>query len=179
MSEKISKGSEEATAEKKLLQARLLLVIIALGLLVSGLTCYWLPREVSALLDLVWRRSPDTIPFMAAEYELLVKVERGLANLERDFPEMFLGTDWLGFAHVVLAILFLGAIREPVRNVWIVQFGMICAVLVVPAAWLFGWMRGLPPIHYLVDASFGIGAMIPLYLCYRIIRRLEQPPDQT
>ena len=33
---------------------------------------------------------------------------------------MLYAHDWLAFAHICLAILFAGAIRDPVRNVWIV-----------------------------------------------------------
>lgn len=153
--------------------ARLMLGIVAAGLLASGITCYFLKWEVSTTLDIVWNRTPDRIPLMEGEYELFVKVEKGLVDIGRNFPEFFLGTDWLGFAHIVLAILFIGAIRDPVRNVWIVQFGMISAVMVVIAAFIFGHMRGLPPIHYFVDASFGFCAFIPLYLAYRRIKLID------
>jgi len=47
---------------------------------------------------------------MGDEYWLLVKVSEGLALIDERFPEFMLGTDWLGFAHVILAILFAGAL---------------------------------------------------------------------
>ncbi|SCF41963.1 hypothetical protein [Micromonospora mirobrigensis] len=34
---------------------------------------------------------------------------------------MLYGTDWLAFAHLVLAVAFWGPLRDPVRNVWVVQ----------------------------------------------------------
>ena len=34
---------------------------------------------------------------------------------------MLYAHDWLAFAHIVLGILFAGAIKDPVRNKWIVQ----------------------------------------------------------
>jgi len=42
-----------------------LMLFVALGLLLAGLTCFWLSWELGLLLDVVWRRSPDTIPFFA------------------------------------------------------------------------------------------------------------------
>jgi len=58
----------------------------------------------------------------------------------------------------------------PLKNKWVIQFGMIAAILVIPAAFLFGSVRGLPTVHYFVDASFGIGAIIPFYVALREIR---------
>lgn len=165
--------SKAGSSEKDIFIVRVLLGIVAFGLLVSGLTCYFLEWEVRFVTQVVWGGSPDTIPFMAEEYKLLVKVGEGLKVLMRDYPEFMLGTDWLGFAHVILAILFAGAMPDPVRNIWIVRFGIVSAVLVVPSAWLFGYMRGLPAIHYFVDASFGIGAVIPLILAHRILKKYD------
>lgn len=164
----MSEGQGKASKDLRL--ARLMLGLVAIGLLVSGLTCYVLPGGVSALLDYLWRRTPDAFPLLEGEYYLLERVERGLAELDANFPEMMLGTDWLGFAHIVLAILFLGALRNPVRNIWVIQFGLVSAILVIPAAFLFGALRGLPTAHYFVDASFGVFAAIPLLIAYKKCR---------
>ena len=36
----------------------------------------------------------------------------------RGYPLLAYGTDWLAFSHLVLAVVFLGAWRDPVRNRW-------------------------------------------------------------
>jgi hypothetical protein len=54
------------------------------------------------------------------------------------------GTDWLAFAHLVIAIAFLGPLKDPVRNIWVVEFGMIACLLVIPLALICGPIRGIP-----------------------------------
>jgi hypothetical protein len=46
----------------------------------------------------------------------LNKVLQGIFVTENNFPFLFYGYDWLALAHFVLAILFAGAIKNPVRN---------------------------------------------------------------
>jgi hypothetical protein len=56
-----------------------------------------------------------------------------------------------------------------VRNVWVVQFGMIACVAVVPLALIAGPIRGLPWWWLLIDISFGVFGVIPLLIAYRYI----------
>ena len=59
-------------------------------------------------------------------------------------PFLGYGTDWLAFGHFVIAIVFIGPLRDPVKTVWVVEFGMIACVLVVPFALVMGGVRGIP-----------------------------------
>jgi hypothetical protein len=52
-------------------------------------------------------------------------VRQGVVETGARYPFIAYGFDWLAFAHIVLGILFLGAIRDPVRNIWVIVFGMI------------------------------------------------------
>lgn len=67
-----------------------------------------------------------------------------------------MGTTGWHFAHFVLAILFIGPLKDPVRNTWVIEFGMIACALVIPYALVAGYMRGLPFWWRLVDCSFGV-----------------------
>ena len=69
------------------------------------------------------------------------------------------GFDWLAFAHVVIAILFIGVLRDPVRNIWVVEFGMIACILILPFAFVMGHERGIPLWWQLIDCSFGVFGM--------------------
>jgi hypothetical protein len=71
-------------------------------------------------------------------------------------PFLFYGYDWLAFAHFVLAILFIGPYRDPVSNIWVIQFGLIACVLIIPFALTAGYFRGIPIGWRLIDCSFGI-----------------------
>jgi hypothetical protein len=86
---------------------------------------------------------------------------------------MFYGTDWLAFAHIVIAIAFVGPLRDPVRNIWVVEFGLIACALVIPAALIFGPLRGIPFFWQLIDCSFGVGGFIPLWVTRQQIVRLQ------
>lgn len=86
---------------------------------------------------------------------------------------MAYGTDWLAFGHFAIAVVFIGVLRDPVRNVWILTFGMIACVLVVPYAFVFGAVRGIPIYWRLIDCSFGVFGFIPLWLCRKWVKELE------
>jgi hypothetical protein len=99
-------------------------------------------------------------------------VHRGLTEISQEYPFMFYGTDWLAFAHIVLALAFLGPLRDPIKNVWVVEFGMIACVLVPPMALVFGPIRGIPLFWRLIDCSFGVVGIIPLWLSRHYIQQL-------
>jgi len=91
------------------------------------------------------------------------------------YPFLAYGTDWLAFAHIVIAIAFLGPLKDPVRNTWVVDFGIIACVLVIPLALICGPIRGIPWGWQLVDCSFGVLSLIPLLIVRRMIRDLGSP----
>ncbi len=75
---------------------------------------------------------------------------------------------------IVIAVAFVGPLRDPVRNLWVVEFGMIACVLVVPLALICGPLRGIPFFWRLIDCSFGVLGIIPLWLCRRAILEIRR-----
>jgi len=63
-------------------------------------------------------------------------------------------------------------LRDPVKNLWVVEFGMIACILVIPTAFIFGPMRVFPLFWRLIDSSFGIFGIILLLIAYASIRRI-------
>ena len=102
----------------------------------------------------------------------LTTVSRGV---HAQAPFLAYGTDWLAFAHFAIAIAFLGALRDPVRNRWLFRYGLILCVLVPPWAFVFGSLRGIPWWWRLVDSSFGLLGALPLWACARWVSELEAP----
>lgn len=98
---------------------------------------------------------------------------------QQEAPYLAYGYDWLAFAHFVLAILFIGPLKDPIRNVWVIEFGMIACALVIPYAFIAGSMRGLPFWWQLVDCSFGLIGFIPLLIVRRKIDLLEEEEEMT
>jgi hypothetical protein len=84
------------------------------------------------------------------------------------------GTDWLAFAHIVIAVAFIGPWRDPVKNIWVIEFGMIACIMVFPLAFIAGGIRDIPLFWKLIDCSFGVLGFIPLYYCYSLIKQLER-----
>lgn len=77
------------------------------------------------------------------------------------------------FAHLVIAVAFYGPYRDPVRNIWVVEFGMIACAGIIPLALICGPIRGIPLWWSVIDMSFGVFGVIPLYVVRKRIKRLE------
>lgn len=106
-------------------------------------------------------------------------VYMAVVKQQQESPFLAYGYDWLAFAHFVLAILFIGPLKDPVRNVWVIEFGMISCALVIPYALVAGYMRGLPLWWRLVDCSFGVIGFIPLLIVRRKIDLLKEEEEIT
>jgi hypothetical protein len=145
---------------------RILLLIFILGLAVSGATAIPLETELRFLTQWAGGDSGTSHWFL--------KVRDALVETNAKYPFMAYGTDWLAFAHFVIAIAFIGPLRDPMKNVWVVEFGMIACALVVPFALVMGGIRGIPWGWRLIDCSFGIFGIVPLWFCRRQIKCLAK-----
>jgi hypothetical protein len=140
------------------------LVFFMASLIISGITALdtttginWLSRHTGNVMVSAWVNT--------------VKEALGYVNLHHSF--LFYGYDWLAFAHVVIAVAFIGPYIDPVRNKWVIQFGRIAAIMIIPFALTAGAIRNIPFWWQLVDCSFGIIALLPLSKCYWLIENLE------
>jgi len=112
----------------------------------------------------------DTLPPLA---DWLARVGEALDAVDRDYPLLLYGTDWLAFAHLVIAVAFIGPLRDPVKNVWVIDFGMIACAAVIPLALICGPIRGIPFWWLLIDCSFGVVGIVPLAIVRHMIGRLK------
>lgn len=143
--------------------------LFMLGLFLSGVTAIPLTGEVNGLAH--WLGPAGGASVLA---QWLGRVREALGQTQAAYPFLFYGTDWLAFGHFVIAVAFIGAWREPVRNRWLFDFGLIACALVIPYAFLFGAWRGIPVWWRLIDCSFGLFGAVPLWLCRRWALELEQ-----
>lgn len=151
---------------------RLWLIVFVVGLLISGVTAFPLVWEVNVLRG--WAGSGSAIgAVLPGLAEWIDTVTTGLNDTQARYPFLFYGTDWLAFAHIVIAVAFIGPLRDPVRNVWVVEFGLIACALVLPLALIAGPLRGIPFFWQVIDCSFGVFGAVPLWLVRRDIRALE------
>jgi hypothetical protein len=154
------------SAEQNTLRSiRLCLAIVILGLLASGITAFPLQHE----LDLLTR-----LP-LGPMQPWLLRVDHALRDTNTRYPFLAYGTDWLAFAHLVIALLYIGPFLDPVRNKWVVTWGLIASTGIFALALIAGPIRGIPPFWRLIDCSFGLVCGAILLFVLRQIRRLERP----
>lgn len=155
---------------KDMRRAKWMLGIVAVGLFLSGVTIWPALPELKAGVDILWGTEAAT----GVLHQFVLSVIAALEKIQAGYPFMLYGYDWLAFAHIVLAILFAGAIRDPVRNKWIVQCGLIMCALIPVLAGVCIPLRGLPLRWFWIDSAFALCASIPLWLALRDIRRAEK-----
>jgi hypothetical protein len=162
--------SQAPKSKFKLLRSiRFWLSLFIAGLILSGITAFPLDQETAWLAEVARKYPvlPDDVTLW------LERVHTALHANSVDYPFLAYGTDWLGFAHLVLAIAFLGPWRDPVRNKWVLQFGIIACIAVIPLALVAGQFRGIPLAWRLIDCSFGVFGVIPLLICLNRVKHLE------
>jgi hypothetical protein len=151
---------------------RFLLIFFMFALVLSGVTAIPLQWELRILMSMVKLGTQWGIIFPAMAH-WLGKIDQGVQNGYGQYPFLAYGTDWLAFGHIVIAIAFFGPLRDPVRNIWVVEFGMIACILIVPWTLIFGALREIPFFWKMIDMSFGIFGFIPLWLIHRDILRIS------
>jgi hypothetical protein len=142
------------------------LIFLMAGLILSGVTAFPIESE----LHIAMKHIEIFTPMMQ---HWLITIYTAVKTTNARYPYLSYGTDWLAFAHIVIAIVFIGPLRDPVRNIWVLQFGMIACVLIFPLAFIAGPVRHIPLFWQLIDCSFGVIGIIPLYIAYRYTKKLE------
>ena len=153
----------------ELCSIRIWLTIFIVGLVLSGVTAFPLVHETAWVAGFL-----QTHPMLPTGIIAWIdRVHAALADQSVRYPFLAYGTDWLAFAHLVIAICFLGPLVDPVRNKWVLQFGVIACISVFALALIAGPVRGIPPLWRAIDCSFGVFGAIPLLLCLRLVSRIE------
>jgi hypothetical protein len=153
---------------------RFWLAIFIAGLLLSGITAFPLQTELGWFVSLLHSGSLQSVAASTGLLQWIERVNEGLSATNARYPFLAYGTDWLAFAHLVIAVVFIGPYIDPVRNKWIITFGLIACGGVIPLALIAGHIRGIPLAWRLIDCSFGIFGVIPLLLCRRAIGQLAR-----
>jgi hypothetical protein len=156
---------------------RLMVLIVIAGLVVSGVTAFPLEWELG-IASSVLHASPavDLLPDFVSWID---RVHHAVVETGEEYPFLAYGTDWLAFAHLAIAVAFIGPLRDPLRNIWIIRWGMIMCAGVVPLTLIAGSVRGIPWGWMLIDMSFAVVAIVPLLIAERLTRRLAATPETT
>lgn len=142
------------------------IVLFIIFLILSGITAFPVETELSFLIK-------HTSSFPEFMQLWLSKIYNAVKETNANHVQLAYGIDWLAFAHIVIATAFIGPLIDPVKNIWVIQFGMIACIMVFPLALIAGPIRQIPFYWQMIDCSFGVLGFIPLYMTYKLIKRLE------
>ncbi len=148
--------------------------LFILGVVVSGITAFPLRWELDCLAS--WfgvGGNPDLGSLNGLRY-WIAYVHKGLEESYAAYPFLAYGTDWLAFAHIAIAVFFIGPLREPTKHDWVLVSGIIACVCVIPLALVCGPLRGVPLYWRFIDCSFGVFGVIPLIYCLLVSRKLNR-----
>jgi len=148
------------------IQIKNLILFFIISLAFSGITAFFVETELRLLLD-YFNFSPIINGW-------LHHVHNVLADLNNNQPFISYGYDWLAFGHLIIALFFVGALKSPIENNWVIQYGMIACVAIFPVAFIAGYFRGIPILWQIIDCSFGIFGFILLYIINKKIVQLKK-----
>ena len=152
---------------------RFWLAVIISGLVLSGVTAFPLETEIRGFHFLLQGSALRPIAESTHLLPWIARVHDALATTNEHYPFLAYGTDWLAFAHLVIAVAFLGPYRDPVRNKWVITLGLVACAGVIPLALIAGHIRGIPMAWRCIDCSFGVVGAIPLLYCLRLTNKME------
>ena len=154
------------TSRKTLRQIRGWIAFIIAVIVLNGIPLFFAEEGISRL-ELYKNIFPDFIASWIHE------LKTGISATNSTYPFLAYTTDWLAFSHLVIALVFAGAWKDPVRNKWVIDWAIICCVLALPLALIAGPLRGIPLFHRLFDCFFALAGLIPLLIIKRKIKVLE------
>ena len=107
---------DDAEIHRALQSIRIWLGIFIVGLILSGITAFPIAFELRHLVGFL---SSGPMRALSQSTHLLPWIERvneGVQNTDARYPFLAYGTDWLAFAHLVIALAFIGPWIEPRRK---------------------------------------------------------------
>jgi hypothetical protein len=166
----VSHAATNAEARVLVRRIRVLVAVFIVGLVLSGATAMPIVNEVAWLTDFCGARALVETPTSTNPPDWAVwlcRIDDALREIDSKHPFVAYGFDWLAFGHFMLALAFVWVWREPVRNRWLFDFGLIACALVIPFALIAGHFRGIPVWWRVIDISFGVVGAVPLWLARR------------
>jgi hypothetical protein len=153
---------------------RIVLGLFILGLILSGVTAFPLVTELKLLCKwLGVADAPSPEGYSGLHYWILT-VRWGLEHTHDAYPWLAYGTDWLAFAHIIIALFFVEPWLHPERGRGNLYVAITACLAVIPLAIIAGEIRGIPFYWRLIDCSFGIIGILPLLYCLRQLQKITK-----
>ncbi|MES2590030.1 MAG: hypothetical protein V4622_13710 [Bacteroidota bacterium] len=141
----------------------LLLTSFIILLILSGITAFPIKSEIEFLYK-IKDSFPEFISLWISQLNVIIQ----------NTPNVVLyGTDWLAFAHIIIALFFIPLFKNPIQHQINLKIGMLACIFVFPLAFICGPIRGIPFFHQIIDCSFGIIGFAFLYYINSLINTLK------
>src|SRR5436190_24170615 len=114
---------------QQLSRARIAIAVFIVGLILSGLTAFPLARELQLLAKWISPGGAFHSVAPAGLQHWILHVRDGLVETYFRYPWIGYGTDWLAFGHLIIALFFVPAWRDPVANAAVLRMGIVACVL--------------------------------------------------
>ncbi len=166
-------ANETMNFQSPLFRFRATMLLFITGLVISGVTAFPLLLEVRILSNLIGvgaASSPDGHGGLAF---WILTVRHGLETTYARYPWIGYGTDWLAFGHLVIAGFFIGPMIHPASSRATLDTGIAACLAVIPLAMICGPIRGIPFYWRLIDCSFGLIGIVPLFYCLTLVKRID------
>ncbi len=143
---------------------RIHLSVFLLLLLLSGITAFPIRSEIAFLHE--YR---EILPPLLSNW-----ITQLYTNISSTPLVMLYGTDWLAFAHIVIALFFIPVYIDPEKHKINLKIGMLACLLIFPLAFICGPLRNIPFFHQLIDCSFGVFGFLYLYFIFSKINQIHK-----
>lgn len=153
---------------KTISKIKITLWIFIIILIASGITAFPIQWELNILNDII-----SNYDYKSDLVNWLQFVIKGVNETYSKYPFVAYGTDWLAFAHIIIAIYIYGAIKNPIQNQWLIKASIIACILIIPLALIAGQIREIPFMWRLLDCSFGIIGIAPLLFVNNWINKMK------
>ena len=153
---------------------RIVMLVFIIGLVLSGVTAFPLLYELDLLAKMLGVGAATSAEGHTGIAYWILTVKLGLGDTYAHYQWIAYGTDWLAFAHIIIAMFFIGPFINPLSARATIYTGITACISVIPLALICGPIRGIPFYWRLIDCSFGVLGILPLLYCLRLIRRIEK-----
>lgn len=158
-------------------KVRAIIVFYMVALVGAGVTAFPVESELKLICS-IFGVNADTVNDFPDIFGFVFSIKESITKMNLGNPQFAYGYDWLAFAHLVIALMFIGPYRDPIRNKWVIQWGMIACVAIIPLAMICGPIRHIPFYWRLIDCSFGVFGIIPLIFCMKYINLMENEQSE-
>ncbi|MGJ8655807.1 MAG: hypothetical protein ACSHX6_05090 [Akkermansiaceae bacterium] len=160
----------ENLEQAELRKIRWALSLVIFGLVISGVTAFPLLGELNMIAGWLSDGGDLNPGHYTGLTHWILHVREGLEVSYQSYPFIAYGTDWLAFAHLMIALYFILPWLDPARYIGVIYIGILSSVMIIPLALICGEIRGIPFAWRLVDCSFGVFCLPPLWYALKNVK---------